>query len=149
LCSGDFSSPGLVWSFHSVRVFTVHRIYIQTWVRIGCWTRNKCFYIPFTWNIKWHLAYKNHFIIPLCYTTYIQHLLCFQFAHTHTHTHIYIYIYILKVGHNQQIRQYQTGTIFPQVKPLTPELNPSAQRCLLRFITGYFNFSRAYCATSV
>jgi hypothetical protein len=26
------------------------------------------------------------------------------------------------------------------MKPLTPELNPSAQRCLPRFFTGEFNF---------
>jgi hypothetical protein len=26
------------------------------------------------------------------------------------------------------------------VNPLTPELNPSAQRCLPRFVTGDFNF---------
>jgi hypothetical protein len=27
-----------------------------------------------------------------------------------------------------------------KINPLTPELNPSAQRCLLRFFTGDFNF---------
>jgi hypothetical protein len=26
------------------------------------------------------------------------------------------------------------------INPLTPELNPSAQRCLPRFFTGDFNF---------
>jgi hypothetical protein len=26
------------------------------------------------------------------------------------------------------------------INPLTPELNPSAQRCLARFFTGDFNF---------
>jgi hypothetical protein len=27
-----------------------------------------------------------------------------------------------------------------RINPLTPELNPSAQRCLPRFFTGDFNF---------
>jgi hypothetical protein len=31
-------------------------------------------------------------------------------------------------------------SIFSILNPLTPELNPSAQRCLLRFFTGDFNF---------
>jgi hypothetical protein len=36
-----------------------------------------------------------------------------------------------------------------QINPLTPELNPSVQRCLPRFFTGDFNFYRAHCATSL
>jgi hypothetical protein len=36
-----------------------------------------------------------------------------------------------------------------KMDPLTPELNPSAQRCLLRFLLGIFNFERAHCETSV
>jgi hypothetical protein len=27
---------------------------------------------------------------------------------------------------------------FPSVNPLTPELNPSAKRCLTKYVTGHF-----------
>jgi hypothetical protein len=37
--------------------------------------------------------------------------------------------------------EFVTGFVeFPVINPLTPELNPSAQRCLPRFFTGDFNF---------
>jgi hypothetical protein len=32
----------------------------------------------------------------------------------------------------------------PQINPLTPELNPSAQRCLTRFFTGGFASSTVH-----
>jgi hypothetical protein len=31
-------------------------------------------------------------------------------------------------------------TLSPNINPLTPELNPSVQRCLTRYITGDFAF---------
>jgi hypothetical protein len=34
--------------------------------------------------------------------------------------------------------KWQEATIACVVNPLTPELNPSAQRCLTRFFTGDF-----------
>jgi hypothetical protein len=33
-----------------------------------------------------------------------------------------------------------TPTYIDNINPLTPELNPSAQRCLPSFFTGDFNF---------
>jgi hypothetical protein len=33
-----------------------------------------------------------------------------------------------------------TSISFQRINPLTPELNPSAQRCLPIFFTGDFNF---------
>jgi hypothetical protein len=32
----------------------------------------------------------------------------------------------------------EKGIIWMVIKPLTPELNPSAQRCLTRYFTGDF-----------
>jgi hypothetical protein len=37
---------------------------------------------------------------------------------------------------------------FEKINPLTPELNPNAQRCLSRFFNGDFNFYVAQYATS-
>jgi hypothetical protein len=50
--------------------------------------------------------------------------------------------------HHNNIENFNTRRM-TAVNPLTPELNPSAQRCLPRFFTGDFSFSRAYCATSL
>jgi hypothetical protein len=40
-----------------------------------------------------------------------------------------------------ELRKWDAGfLIYRLINPLTPELNPSAQRCLPRYFTGYFNF---------
>jgi hypothetical protein len=36
----------------------------------------------------------------------------------------------------QNMQQMKQGLTFLEFNPLTPELNPSAQRCLTRYFTG-------------
>jgi hypothetical protein len=42
------------------------------------------------------------------------------------------------------LKTQETSKTHGNIKILTPELNPSAQRCLTRFLLGFFFFNRAF-----
>jgi hypothetical protein len=58
--------------------------------------------------------------------------------------HLSAILYNTQFAFCLQLSPFISGSFFRQpstiFKPLTPELNPSAQYCLPRFFTGDFNF---------